>query len=181
MPWVPFAWQRRLERQKWDYSARGKRGPGRPRTAGGVEALVCRLARENSWGYTRIQGELLKLDIKLSKGCVADILRRNSLPPSPERKGLTWREFLSRHADTMLCTDFFSEAPPAERAASGSPPEGGLALLAPIRFVRRYGTFGLQANEGNRKIAASHRYGDAPRDDDQLINRVIASGARQSS
>ena len=71
--------------------------------------LVCRLARDNSWGYVRIQGELLKLGIKLSKGCIADILRRNKLPPSPERKGLTWREFLSRHADVMLCADFFTK------------------------------------------------------------------------
>jgi putative transposase len=63
------------------------------------------MARENTWGYLRIQGELLKLDIRLSKGCIADILRRNNLPPSPERKGLTWREFLSRRPEAMLCAD----------------------------------------------------------------------------
>jgi len=38
------AWQRRLERSKWDYSARRRRGPGRPRTADDIEALICRLA-----------------------------------------------------------------------------------------------------------------------------------------
>ena len=67
------------------------------------------MARENIWGYRRIQGELLKLDIKLSKGCIAAILRRNNLPPSPERKGLTWREFLARHAEVMLCADLFTK------------------------------------------------------------------------
>ena len=108
-PETILAWQRRLEKEKWDYSSRQKRGPGRPRTAGHIEAIVCRLTRENTWGYLRIQGELLKLDIQLSKGCIADILRRNNLPPSPERKSLTWREFLSRHAEVMLCADLFTK------------------------------------------------------------------------
>lgn len=108
-PETILAWQRRLEWQKWDYSSRPQRKSGRPRTPGNIESIVCRLARENTWGYLRIQGELLKLDIPLSKGCIADILRRNSLPPSPERQGLTWREFLSRHAEVMLCADLFTK------------------------------------------------------------------------
>ena len=61
------------------------------------------------WGYKRIQGELKKLEIILSKSTVANILRRNNLPPSPERKGLTWREFLARHAKAFLCTDLFTK------------------------------------------------------------------------
>ena len=88
-PETILAWQRRLERKKWDYGARRTAKPGRPRTPDDVEALVCRLARENTWGYKRICGELKKLRITLSKSCVSDILRRNGLPPSPERKGLT--------------------------------------------------------------------------------------------
>jgi len=108
-PETILAWQRRLEREKCDYSMRERRGPGRPRTPGNIEAVVCRLARENTWGYRRIQGELLKLGIKLSKGGIADILRRNNLPPAPERKGLTWREFLARHAEVMLCADLFTK------------------------------------------------------------------------
>lgn len=108
-PETLLSWQRRVEKEKWDYSNRERREPGRPRTSGDMEALVCRLARENSWGYLRIPGELLKLDLRLSKGCIADILRRNNLPPSPERKGLTWREFLSRHAEVMLSADLFAK------------------------------------------------------------------------
>ena len=99
----------RLERQKWDYSARRAAKPGRPRTSDGIEALICRLARENAWGYQRIRGELLKLRITLSKGCIADILRRNGLPPSPQRAGLTWQQFLSRHAEVLLCADMFTK------------------------------------------------------------------------
>jgi len=73
-------WQRRLEREKWDYSER-RRGPGRPRKPGEIEALVCRLARENIWGYRRIEGELAKLGVTISESCVADILRRNACRP----------------------------------------------------------------------------------------------------
>ena len=108
-PETILAWQRRLERQKWDYSSRRTREPGRPRTPDDIEALVCRLARENAWGYQRIRGELLKLGITRSKGCIADILRRKGLPPSPQRQGLTWQQFLSRHAEVMLCADLFTK------------------------------------------------------------------------
>jgi putative transposase len=91
-PETILAWPRRLEQKKWDYSKRRRRGPCRPRTPGEVAALVCRMARENVWGYKRIHGELKKLGIELSKSCIADIQRRNGLPPAPERDGLTWRE-----------------------------------------------------------------------------------------
>jgi putative transposase len=48
-PATILAWQRRLEKQKWDYSERRKRKPGRPRTPGNIEALICRIARDNNW------------------------------------------------------------------------------------------------------------------------------------
>jgi putative transposase len=108
-PETILAWQRRLEQKQWDYSARRTRGPGRPRTPDDIEALVCRLARENVWGYQRIRGELLELGVTRSKGCIADTLRRNGLPPSPQRQGLTWQQFRSRHAEVMLCADVFTK------------------------------------------------------------------------
>jgi hypothetical protein len=36
-PKTIFAWQRRLEKQKWDYSDRRKNNPGRPRIALDIE------------------------------------------------------------------------------------------------------------------------------------------------
>jgi putative transposase len=108
-PKTILAWQRRLEKRKWDYSDRRKNNPGRPRISLDIEQIVCRMARENDWGYERIQGELKKLDIKISKSSVANILRRNGLPPSPEREGLSWREFLDRHAPMFLCADMFQK------------------------------------------------------------------------
>jgi len=108
-PKTIIAWQRRLEKEKWDYSDRRKRNPGRPRIAPDIEQLVCQMARENEWGYARIQGELKKLDITISKSSAANILRRNGLPASPDRKGLSWREFLSRHASVFLCADMYQK------------------------------------------------------------------------
>jgi putative transposase len=108
-PKTILAWQRKLEKQKWDYSDRRKRNPGRPRISMNIEQLVCRMARENEWGYKRIQGELKKLNIIIAKSTVANILRRNGLPSSPERRGLSWREFLSRHAAVFLCADMFQK------------------------------------------------------------------------
>ena len=104
-----LAWQRKLEKEKWDYSDRREQNPGRPRIAPDIEHLVCQMARENEWGYARIQGELKKLDITISKSSVANILRRNGLPPSPDRKGLSWREFLARHASVFLCADMYQK------------------------------------------------------------------------
>jgi putative transposase len=108
-PEMILAWQRRLEQQKWDYTSRRKRGPGRPRTPNDIEALVCRLARENPWGYQRLRGESRNLGIARSKGCIAAILRRHGLPPSPQRQGLTWGQSLARHAEVLLSIDLFTK------------------------------------------------------------------------
>ncbi len=108
-PKTILAWQKRLENEKWDYSDRRKNNPGRPKINVDVEQIVCKMARENEWGYGRIQGELKKLNIEISKSSVANILRRNGLPPSLERKGLSWREFLARHAEVFLCADMFQK------------------------------------------------------------------------
>jgi len=108
-PKTILTWQKRLENEKWDYSDRRKNNPGRPRISIDIEQIVCKMARENDWGYDRIQGELKKLEIEISKSSVANILRRNGLPPSPDRKGLSWREFLARHASVFLCADMFQK------------------------------------------------------------------------
>ncbi len=91
------------------YSQRRKRKLGRPRTPGNVEELICKIARENVWDYKKIQGELKKLGIEMAKTTVANVLRRNVLPASPDHQGLTWREFLARHADVFLCADLLTK------------------------------------------------------------------------
>jgi len=53
-PATLLAWHRKLIAKKYDGSA--NRGPGRPRTATGIAALVTRMANENrSWAIAEFQ------------------------------------------------------------------------------------------------------------------------------
>jgi putative transposase len=92
--------------RRWTYP---HRRPGRPPVAREVEALVIRLARENTaWGYRRIVGELRGLGFSVSASSVRTILIRHRLPPARERDELSWRLFLRQHAATMLACDFLT-------------------------------------------------------------------------
>src|SRR6516225_9442089 len=106
--WTLLRWHRRLIAQKYDGS--GKRGPGRPRTAAEVEELVVRMAEQNrDWGYRRIQGALSNLGHELARSTIAAILERHGMEPAPERsRKTTWKEFLSRHWEIIVATDFFT-------------------------------------------------------------------------
>src|SRR5712691_7386654 len=66
-----LAWYRKLVAQKFDGSK--KRGlAGRPRVDAAIEALVVKLARENSgWGYDRIVGAVANLGHEISDQSVA--------------------------------------------------------------------------------------------------------------
>ena len=107
-PETILRWHRDMKRKKWDYSHRRKK-TGRPRTPPDTEALILRLSRENTWGYDRIVGELKKLGHIVSDTTVGNILRRNGLPFSPHRKGLSWKQFIESHMETLYATDFFTE------------------------------------------------------------------------
>src|SRR6516164_9001130 len=104
-----LAWYRRLIAHKFDGSKQG-RSVGRPRIHPQLENLVVRLARENSgWGYDRIVGALVNLGHPLSDQTVGNILRRHGIAPVPERrKTTTWRDFIRRHMDVLVGTDFFT-------------------------------------------------------------------------
>jgi putative transposase len=105
-PQTLLRWHQRLVAHRWTYP---HRRPGRPPVDRDVEALVVRLARENTaWGYRRIVGELHGLGIGVSASSVRSILIRHRLPPAPERDGLSWRLFLRQQAATMLACDFLT-------------------------------------------------------------------------
>jgi putative transposase len=107
-PETLLTWHRKLIALKYDGS--GQRGPGRPRTAQATEALVLRMADENrDWGYRRIQGALSNLGHQIARSTIAEILERHGVEPAPERsRKTTWKEFLSRHWELIVATDFFT-------------------------------------------------------------------------
>lgn len=105
-PETILRWHRALVRRRWTYA---HRHPGQQPLPEETVALIVRLAKENPrWGYLRIVGELKKLGVTVSKGSVANVLRRHGLPPAPRRAGPTWAEFLRAQAKGVLATDFFT-------------------------------------------------------------------------
>lgn len=73
-----------------------------------TEALALRMAGENAWGYVRIAGELKKLGHKVSPSYVRDLLKKHGLPPSPDRKGLSWKQFIQTSLEVTWAADFFT-------------------------------------------------------------------------
>jgi putative transposase len=105
-PATLLRWHRELVPRRWTYP---HRRPGRPGTPVDVRELVVRLARENpSWGYRRIQGELVGLGVSLAASTVWEILRREGIEPAPRRLESSWAEFLRRQAASILECDFLT-------------------------------------------------------------------------
>jgi len=101
-------WHRELIARKYDGSA--MRGPGRPLVGREIRALVVRMASENeSWGYTRIVGELSKLEHRVSRSTVRRILKERGIGPAPERlPHMPWSKFLKAHWEAIAAADFFT-------------------------------------------------------------------------
>jgi putative transposase len=99
-------WHRRLVAGAWTHP---HRGTGRPPLDQELQQLIVRLARENPrWGYQRIQGELLRLGMRVSATAIRTTLRRHGMDPTPRPTATTWRSFLRQQAAGILAGAFFT-------------------------------------------------------------------------
>ena len=98
-------WHRRLIAAKWTHPSRRV---GRPGIMKAIRELIVRMATDNaSWGYTRIRGELKKLDHTVARSTIAKTLKEHGIRPAPQRP-TSWRTFLRAHADVIAAADLFT-------------------------------------------------------------------------
>ena len=107
-PTTVFRWHNELVKRKWTYKHQNK--GGRPRLNQEIRDLIVRLAKENSrWGYGKIEGELLKLGIKVSQTTIRNILNQHGIVPVPVRAGsLGWRHLMNHYKSQLLACDFLT-------------------------------------------------------------------------
>jgi putative transposase len=101
-PETILRWHRELFRVFW--KRKSKRRSKKPRLSSETIALIKEMAANNRlWGAERIRGELLKLDIRVSKRTIQKYLKGIR----PERaRGQSWKTFLRNHAKDVWACDF---------------------------------------------------------------------------
>ncbi len=108
-PETILKWFRKLVAKKFDGSKFRKKA-GRPRIDYELESLILKFAEENpSWGYDRLSGALSNLGYQVSDQTVGNILKRNGIPPVPNRtQDTTWSKFIKNHQNVLAACDFFT-------------------------------------------------------------------------
>jgi hypothetical protein len=174
-------WHRHLIAKKWTYPNR----IGRPPLGDAVAVLIERLARENpSWGYQRIQGELLKLGHHIGASTIRRVLKRLrmesetnwgrqatsvvDLGVGASGLGRGWRSRADQHRQ-------FGLRPPVLTPSSALPP--------PVCFALRYQRRQLPAAwpaRGRRRFAygPGRRFGRSEGDRLDLRDRIRADDHR---
>jgi transposase InsO family protein len=101
-PETLLRWHRELFRLYW--KRRSKTSSHKPKVAAETIALIRQMAKDNRlWDAERIQGELLKLGIRICKRTIQKYMRtvRTQQP-----RGQKWSTFLRTHADQIWACDF---------------------------------------------------------------------------
>jgi putative transposase len=107
-PETVMRWHQELVRRKWTYQ--GKHKGGRPRIGKELDALILRLAQDNPrWGYGKIEGELIKLDFKVSQTTIRNVLDRHNIQPAAVRNSsIGWHNLMAHYKEQILACDFFT-------------------------------------------------------------------------
>ncbi len=106
-PETILRWYKCLIKKFWTFPSNKSR-IGRPPVSGEIKRLILEIKNKNLyWGYLGLQGELLKLGIKLDKITIRNILldfrRKGEI-----KKGITWSQFLKSHIKSIYAMDFFT-------------------------------------------------------------------------
>ncbi len=150
-PETILEWFKRLAAKKFDGSMFRKR-VGRPRINKELEILIINFAEENpSWEYDRIVGALSNLGYDVSDRTVGNILRRNGIPPVPNRtQDTTWSKFIKNHQDVIAACDFFTTE-----------------VVTPVGLITYYVLFFIHI--GSRKI---HIAGMTPHPNENWMKQI---------
>src|SRR6059058_2258231 len=101
-PETLLRWHRELFRLFW--KRKSKAHARKPKLSPETISLIKEMAAHNRlWGAERIRGELLKLDIRVSKRTIQKYMRHSR---SKRPSGQNWRTFLRNHAAEVWACDF---------------------------------------------------------------------------
>ena len=106
-PDTVLKWYKNLIKDYWTFSKKSNK-VGRPETDKEIKKLILEMKNNNIlWGVKKIQGELMKLDIKLDTKTIRKILK-NFRDNGKIKKSLTWSKFLKTHINSLYAMDFFT-------------------------------------------------------------------------
>ncbi|WP_337466372.1 helix-turn-helix domain-containing protein [Saccharopolyspora spinosa] len=143
-PDTVLRWHRDLVTRRHATLSKPKR-PGRPRIVRSIRALMLRLAKDNpSWGYRRIHGELLVLEVKVAASTVWEIVQAAGIDPAPDRNSSTWADFLRPRPTPCRPVTSSKPSPYPVQGCTSSPssntPPGGSGSWAPPHTRRPRGS-----------------------------------------
>ncbi len=106
-PDTVLKWYKNLIKNYWTFSKKSNK-VGRPETDKEIQKLILEMKNNNIlWGVKKIQGEIMKLGIKLDTKTIRKILK-NFRDNGKIKKSLTWSKFLKSHINSLYAMDFFT-------------------------------------------------------------------------